>query len=188
MRDAAVALWVVLWIWAGVTVGHQVSRLAALGDTAGQLGNAITDLGRTLDGIPLIGGQVGGAVQNAGRDATASAREARDDTRRVALLLGLVVALVPTLPLLLAYLPGRMAVERDRRALRRALSGADAEAARELLALRAITHLPLHELQRLSPDPLGDLRAGRHSALADAELARLNLERPPRSTNVNGRH
>jgi hypothetical protein len=175
VRDAAVALWVVLWIWAGVTVGHEVSRLEALGNTGAQLGNAITDLGRTLNGVPLIGGQIGGAVQNAGRDATASAREARDDTRRLAILLGLVVALVPTLPLLLAYLPGRIAVERDRRALRRALSGADADAARELLALRAIAHLPLHELRRVSPDPVGDLRAGRHSALAAAELARLEL-------------
>src|SRR5919202_766943 len=150
--DGAVVLCVVLLLWSCITVGHEVRRLAGLGDTAGQLGTAVTAVGRAVGDIPVIGGQVGGAVQNAGRDATASAREARDDTHRLAILLGLVVALVPTLPLLLAYLPGRLAVERDRRALRRALSGADAEATRELLALRAIAHLPLHELQRLSPD------------------------------------
>src|SRR5919202_4170987 len=151
--DGAVVLCVVLWLWAGITVGHEVRRLAGLGDTAGRLGTAVTAVGRAVGDIPVIGGQVGGAVQNAGRDATASARQARDDTRRVALLLGLVVALVHTIPLLLAYLPGRMAVERDRRALRRALAGADADATRELLAVRAIAHLPLHELRRISADP-----------------------------------
>jgi hypothetical protein len=40
----------------------------------------------------------------------------------------------------------------------------------ELLARRALVHLPYHQLRRLSPDPLSDVRAGRHAALADAEL------------------
>jgi hypothetical protein len=190
--DGAVVLWVVLWIWAGVAVGHGVSRLAALGDTASNLGAAVTEVGQALHGIPLIGGQVGGAVERAGRDASASARSARDDTKRLALLLGLAIALVPTVPLLLAYAPGRVAAERERIALQRALAGDDRGATDELLAMRAIAHLRIDQLRRVSRDPLGDLRAGRVAAQADAELARLELRRRrprvPPPANVNRPH
>src|SRR5689334_17337017 len=157
--DGAVVLWVVIWLWAGIVVGHEVRKLAGLGDTAGQLGNAVTAVGRAVGDIPLIGGQVGGAVQNAGRDATASARQAQDDTRRLGLVLGLAIALVPTLPLLLVYVPRRVAAERERMAVTRALAagGDGGEAIEELLALRAIAHLPVGELQRVSADPAGDL-------------------------------
>lgn len=62
--DAAVVLWVALWIWAGVVVGHGVSRLAELGDTAGQLGDAVTSIGRSLGQIPIIGGGLSGAVES----------------------------------------------------------------------------------------------------------------------------
>jgi hypothetical protein len=175
LTDAAVIVWVALWIWAGVAVDHEVRRLATLGDTAASLGQSITDVGRTLNGIPLIGGDVSGAVEHAGRDATSSAHAARDSTRRVGLLLGLLIALVPTTPLLLGYLPRRVAAERDRLALRRVLAAGGGDALDELLALRAIAHLPFRELERLSADPVADLRAGRHAALADAELARLQL-------------
>jgi hypothetical protein len=186
--DGAVVVWVLLWLWAGLTVGHEVRKLAGLGDTAGQLGTAVTAVGRTISGIPVIGGQAGGAVENAGRAATASARQARDDTRRLGLLLGLAIGLVPTLPLLLAYVPGRVVVERERRVVVRALAGEEAGATEELLAMRAIAHLPLDELRRVSLDPAGDLRAGRVAALADAELARLELSRGrlPPPANVNG--
>ena len=62
------------------------------------------------------------------------------------------VAIVPSLPLLV-FLPGRIALERDRRAA--------AVASDELLATRAVAHIPLHRLRAITPDPMGDLRAGR---------------------------
>jgi hypothetical protein len=178
VTDAAVVIWVALWILAGIAVGHGISQLAELGDTAGQLGNAVTSVGRSLGDIPVIGGDLSGAVESAGRSATASARDAEDDTRRAGLLLGLAIALVPTLPLLLAYLPPRVRAERERNALRAALAYGDRAAVDELLAMRAIAHLPVRTLQRVSADPAGDLRAGRHAALADAELDRLEIRRP----------
>jgi hypothetical protein len=176
--DGAVVIWVALWIWAGITVGHGVSKLAELGDTAGQLGNAVTSIGRSLGSVPVIGGELSGAVESAGRDATASAHDARDDTRRAGLLLGLAIALVPTLPLLLVYVPPRVRAERERNALRAALAAGDRAAVDELLAMRAIAHLPIRSLQRVSADPAADLRAGRHAELADAELDRLEIRRP----------
>jgi hypothetical protein len=72
------------------------------------------------------------------------------------------------------YVPGRLAVERDRRSVRTALRNRD-PALEELLAIRAIAHLPYRRLLAITRDPGGDLREGRHARLAEAELSRLGL-------------
>jgi hypothetical protein len=179
--DLLVALWVALWVWVGIAVGHQVTRLDALGDTAGQVGHTVVGVGDALRGLPLIGGQLSGpadSVRAAGEDAIRSAQGARTDVHRLAFGLGASIALIPTLPLLLLYLPPRLAGERDRRALLRTLADGAPDHVDELLARRALVHLPYRRLGRVSADPIGDLAAGRHRALADAELARLGVRRP----------
>jgi hypothetical protein len=118
-------------------------------------------------------------VEAAGRDAVASAREARSSARRVGVLLGISIALIPTTPVLLLYVPRRLRVARERRALTAAVAAGRTPALDELLAERAALHLPYHRLRRVSADPQDDLRRGRHAALADAELARFGV-RPPR--------
>jgi hypothetical protein len=40
----------------------------------------------------------------------------------------------------------------------------------EVLARRALVHLPYHRLLEVSGDPLADMRVGRHEALAAAKL------------------
>jgi hypothetical protein len=175
--DAVVVLWVVLWVWAGISVGHEVRRLADLSDTGVQLGQAVVDIGDAVGGLPLVGGQLGGSVRAAGREAIASAESTRTRTRRLGLLLGASIAIIPNLPLLLFYLPRRIAVERERRALLRALADEPRARLDELLARRAIAHLPYYLLRQVSADPAGDLAAGRHAALAEAELRRLGLHR-----------
>jgi hypothetical protein len=40
----------------------------------------------------------------------------------------------------------------------------------EPLARRALVHLPVRRLRAVSDDPIGDIREGRHEALAAAEL------------------
>jgi hypothetical protein len=49
-------------------------------------------------------------------------------------LLGISIALIPSAPVLLLYLPRRLAVARERRALTRALSGGRTPELDELLA------------------------------------------------------
>lgn len=177
--DVAIVLWTALWIAFGILTAHEVGSLADLGNAAGRLGRAVTNVGEAVNGIPLIGGQVGGPVVQAGHQAQVTAAAARDGAHRLGLLLGLAIAAVPTLPLLLLYVPARLADERERRAIREAMAASGgAGAVDELLAHRALTRVPYAELQRISPDPVGDLRAGRHTALADAELARLDVRRP----------
>lgn len=86
------------------------------------------------------------------------------------MLLGVSIALIPTLPLLATYLPTRYAAAHERRALRRAVDSGRSDALDELLARRALVHLPYHRLRRVSDDPVGHVHRGRHCALADAEL------------------
>jgi hypothetical protein len=59
---------------------------------------------------------------------------------------------------------------RERRQLTRALAGGREPWLDEVLARRALVHLPYHRLRELSDDPVADVRAGRHAALAAAEL------------------
>jgi hypothetical protein len=72
----------------------------------------------------------------------------------VGVLLGVSIALFPTLPLLATYLPTRYAAAHERRALRRAMDSGRSDALDELLARRALVHLPYHRLRRVSDDPV----------------------------------
>jgi hypothetical protein len=175
--DVVVALWMAWWLVAGIVVGHEVRRLASVPETAGQLGHAVIDVGDAVRGVPLIGGQIGGSVHTAGQDAVDTAKAAAAQTRRVGLLIGAAIALIPNLPLILFYLPGRLAAERERQALRRALAAGPRDHVEEILARRAIAHVPYYRLRRFSPDPIADLHAGRNAALAAAELERLGMRR-----------
>jgi hypothetical protein len=171
--DAALALWTVTWVWMGFAVAHEVRGIADLSDTVGSVGRAVVSVGDTLRDLPIVGDQLtepADRLDEAGRDAVASAQSARTSARRVGTLLGVSIALIPTLPLIALYVPGRVAGSQERRSLRRALARGRSEALDELLARRAIVHLPHERLRRVSSDPLEDLRAGRYSGLADAEL------------------
>ena len=59
------------------------------------------------------------------------------------------------------YLPGRVAEAGDRRRILGRLREGD-PAIEELLATRAVAHLPYRTLLAITPDPAEDLRAGRH--------------------------
>ncbi|MGI8781825.1 MAG: hypothetical protein ACR2L8_16940 [Solirubrobacteraceae bacterium] len=185
--DAALVLWMAAWLWMGLTVGREVRGIGELSGTVSRLGQAVMEVGGLMSDLPLIGDQVDApaeAVNEAGREAVASAREARGSANRVGVLLGISIALIPSSPVLLLYLPRRLAVARERRALTRALAGGRTPELDELLAERAVIHLPYHRLRRVSADPRGDLRDGRHAALADAELEWFGVRLAARSRRV----
>jgi hypothetical protein len=175
--DIILVAWVVAWVALGIWVGREVHRLGDVSASVRTVGGAVVDAGDAIEGlrdIPLVGGTVarpGGRIADAGRSAQAAADDARGAGNRLAVLLGLCVALIPTLPLLAVYLPPRIGLQRERRVLRAA------GVSDELLARRALVHLPLHQLVRVSADPLGDVAAGRYEALAGAERERLGLPR-----------
>lgn len=182
LLDGLVILWSIAWILIGVTIAREVRDLARLSDTVVSLGQATQSAGAAVAGLedlPVLGGALrepATKIREAGADAVVSARESRRSADRLAVLLGISVALIPSLGLLAVYLPRRVAGVRERRALLRALRR-DEPNLDEYLAWRALSHLTTDELSRLTSGPLAELTRGRAGELARAELRRHGLDR-----------
>jgi hypothetical protein len=204
--DLAVVLLLCLFAWAGVKVHDEIDRLASVGrsvedsgrglsatsrDATGAVGGAFDSAGGAVQGVPLVGGQLAGALRSAGRGVTrpvtraadaqarkliAAGREQERQTHRLATLIGWLTFGLPALLLLTRALPARVGRIRRMTAAQRALRGGPPE----ILAARAAYALPFRTLVRHTPDPFGDLAAGRLGALlaALAEDAGVPL-RPP---------
>jgi hypothetical protein len=97
----------------------------------------------------------------------------------IAFALACLLAIVTLQPWLSRYLPWRLTRVRRVRAAHQAirtdtdLSDRDT---RRMLAMRAVSRLEYADLLEYTPDPLGDWAAGRHEALARAELASQGLD------------
>jgi len=173
--------WVLAWALAGVAIGREIQSLAEVTDSARDAGRATQRAGDALESLsdlPVVGGTVGDSadtIREAGQSAIDGAERGRTRVKRLGALVGTLIAVVPSLPLLVFVLPRRLAEARDRRRIAGRLGEPGME---ELLAARAVAHLPYSRLLAITSDPGRDLREGRHDRLADAELARLRLSRP----------
>lgn len=185
LLDGALVFWVVLWVVVGAWSGYLIWQLTDLsastvesGRSLSVAGDALTNLGA----VPVVGDASRGFGQRIDANAAqviAAGQQADRSIRGLAVLIGLSVALGPSAPVLLFYLPARLRLRRDRREVRAALCRADRlEGVQGLLAGRALHALPLSRLLAHSPDPQRDLAEGRHRALAEAELERLGLRAP----------
>ena len=184
--DVLVVLWTVVWIVLGVAVGSFVERLGAVGDGLEDAGRAIGRAGEAvgqLSDVPLVGegfSDVAAEIRGVGLDTEARGRSVEHDVDRLALLIGMSLALAPTLPILAVWLPPRVSRERERHALRSSLRRGDG-AALAYLANRAVATRLFRELRAVSDDPIADLAAGRYEALASLELDHLSLGSSARS-------
>jgi hypothetical protein len=181
LLDLTLLAWATLWVVVGFIVADRVRGLAEVSDTVAQVGRATTTVGETIGALPLVGDSLESAadeISAAGRDAVASARSARESARSTATLLGLSIALIPSLPVLVLYVPSRIAGIRERRELARIVERGREPWVDEVLARRALVHLPYRRLHEVSDDPVADLRSGRHAALAAAELEWFGLAVP----------
>jgi len=190
--DAAVACYVLFWIWLGTVVNDGVSALASPGEgiaaNARDLGGSLSDAGGFLDDAPIIGDGIASPFDSAA-DASRGIAQASDNSvaaiERFGFWLGVVVAVVPIVYLLAKFLPGRIRFIRNVNAGQRlALGPADLE----VFALRALTNQPLHRLARVSPDPAGGYRRGETdviTGLARLELTRIGLA-VPESASTTG--
>ena len=184
--DSLCLFWVVLWLVVGAWTGYQIFQLTGLADSAIQSGQALETAAeglQTLGDLPVIGtstAELGDQVATTAALIVQSGTEARSSVRGLAVLIGLAVALGPTGPVLIFYVPLRRERARDLATIRAALSDASVRPAlRAYLAERAVVNLSVAQLWAVSTDPYGDLAAGRHQALADAELRRLGLASAP---------
>ncbi|QEC48272.1 hypothetical protein FSW04_12310 [Baekduia soli] len=180
--DVLLVAWVVLWIVMGGAVAGQVRGLRQLSGTAAQIGTALRETGQaveTLSNVPFVGDRVAGAgrqIDAAGVSTIESARASRSSIHTLSWMLWVFLAVIPTVPVLVLYLPLRVLVVRERRALRRLVAerGHD-PVLRRLLAQRALLTMPYHRLLAQGDDPFDDARGPRMDELADAELARLGV-------------
>jgi len=118
--DAAVLAWAAAWVVMGVLVAGEVRGLSDLSRTVTTAGAAVEQSGRLigrLDGLPVIGAdarRTADQVVAAGRQAQQSGRDSRRSVRRLSLLLGVTIAVLPSAPLIL-YGPWRLGERRSRR-------------------------------------------------------------------------
>lgn len=185
LLDLAVLAWAVAWAVVGLLVAREVKGLTDLSRTVTAAGYALQEAGGalgSLEGVPFLGedvGEVGERTERAGRSARESGRSSRESIESLSVLLGISIALAPSLPLIVLYLPMRLAWIREVRSVRRALLAApDETGIDEYLARRAALTLPYERLSATASDPWGRLGAAERRRLSDAELSRLGIRRP----------
>lgn len=182
--DVAILLWTIAWVAVAFAVAAEVRGLGQLsvtvvaaGVAAEEMANAVAALGD----VPFVGedvGRVSDRARQAGQSAQQSGAASRESVDDLSLLLGLVVGLVPTVPLLVGWIPLRIRRIQDVRALRRALEASGSDPAfRAFLARRAIERLPYARLLAASDAPWDSLSDAEQARLARAELERLGLVR-----------
>ena len=187
VADLLFVAWLVLWVWIGAAVHDGTMELAGPArqtDTAAtSMAAQLRDAGGRLSDAPLVGDELAVPFDRAADASDGLATAGRDTVEaveRLALLLGLSVALIPILVVAVVHLPRRW------RFVREATAGArfiDATEDLDLFALRALAHQPMSVLAKVSDDPAGAWRARDPEVvrrLAELELADVGLR--PRST------
>jgi len=137
---------------------------ATLGETARDVGDA-----------PLVGDTLARpfqALASTSRDLAETAQSYQDAVADLALLTGVMVGLVPTVILLVLYLPRRLSWVVEASAASRLMRARPASM--ELLAVRALARQPLSRLARLGPGVVTGWRDGDPDATDT--LARLELD------------
>ncbi|HVN12295.1 MAG TPA: hypothetical protein VMT69_09385 [Kineosporiaceae bacterium] len=190
VADLLVIVWIYVWIRAGDAVHNAVVSAASVGyriqGSAGQVAGNLDQAARSTSGLPLVGDSLSSPLHAAATQVSSVAGGGGDLGDRLtgwAGPAGWLVALGPILLVVAFWLPARW------RFARRA--GMSAELATspvglELLALRALANRPLHDLQRVSPDPVEAWRLGDPDVvrgLAALELAAAGVRPPGRPSD-----
>lgn len=180
--DVILVLWLLLWCAIGSTLGRTVNELNGLSDGVIGAGEGVSNAAGALGDfaqVPLIGdgiGAIADEIDSIGQTTAQKGETSKDAIFNVALLIGLVIALGPTLPFIAIWLVVRAPLARERRRIGTALEAGE-PGLDGYLALRAATRFSYARISSITTDPWGDLQAGRHTALASMELGRLGLTR-----------
>jgi hypothetical protein len=182
LADVLFVAWLVVWVWIGTAVHDGTMELAGparqTDSAASSLADQLRDAGGRLGEAPLVGDELAVPFDKAASASDGIATAGRDTVEaveRLALLLGLSVALIPILVVAVIHLPIRW------RFVREATAGArfvDALEDLDLFALRALAHQPMRVLAKVSDDPAGAWRARDPEVvrrLAALELADVGL-------------
>jgi len=181
--DVVAVLLIVFFIWVGTVVRDTVNELAVLATGVKQAGQTVEggfqSVADAVSQVPVVGESIGNAIAGAGDGTGGNLAElgqsGEDAVNRLATILGWATALLPIIVLLAAAVPRRVRRVRHMSVARSVLGGLDDPERRRYLAMRAAFGLPYDELLDFTPDPIGDLAAGRHDALVAAALADVGL-------------
>jgi hypothetical protein len=105
--------WVILWLAVGAWTAVEVRSLGQLSNTVVRSGDAVRETGDALQRLrelPIVGGKlgrVGTRVSTAGLNAEQSGRSSRVAVNRLAIIFGLAIALMPSIPLLVLVCAAR---------------------------------------------------------------------------------
>jgi len=189
LADAIVVFWTILWAYLGWLIYQTVMGLEAIAD-------AITNTGLTFDqwiaafkkavpsDIPLLTKFLQDMAdtlrQYSGDPLVTTGHNIHDTIFRVAISLALLIAVPPLLLVLIPYAGWRWRDMRETGAalafVRIASITGRADAARAVLAYRAVSSLSFRQLMSASADPVGDLAEHRYDRLANAMLLRAGLD------------
>jgi hypothetical protein len=177
-RDAVVLVLLALFGWFGFAVHDAVDRLAVLGEGVDGAGTAVQggfdSAADKVEGTPLVGDRIADGLRSAGEGTGGNVADlgqrGERSVHRLADLLGALVFALPSLLLVLAWLPPRARQVRTLTAAERALADPGSPERRRLVAMRAAFSLPYAHLLRFTRDPLGDLAAERYDQLVAAAL------------------
>ena len=186
LADVLFLLWLVLWVMAGNAVHDATMELAGPGlqtqESATSLSESMQDAGDALDDVPIVGDSARAPFDQASEASGALADAGRaevDAVEGLAFWLRLAVTLIPILVVGAFFLPVRWRFVREATAGQKFV---DAEADLQLFALRAMTNQPMHQLARVSDDPVAAWQRGDRDvvhALAKLEMRSVGLRPPP---------
>lgn len=190
--DLFMVAWAIGW-WVTSRFVDGVVRAFAiparkLSEVATGLSHQFTEAGTAAGKIPLAGDDLRKPLDGASAsvaDFVAQLNTQVHQIEHAATVSGWLVFLIPVVVLLLLWLPARL---RFRRKAVAAQHFIDSQDDLDLFALRAMATLPMHELAKVSADPVGEWRAGNQQVIA--ELAELGLAkeglRGPRQRRITG--
>lgn len=189
LADTVVAAWSIVWAYLGFLIYQTVMGLESIAD-------GITNTGMTFDqwiasfrrsvpgGIPLLTQfllNVADTLKQYSGDSLISAgHNIHDAIFHFAVVLALLVGLPPIVLVLVPYAAWRWRDVREIGAalafVRIAAMTGRADAARAVLAYRAVSTLSFRQLMSASADPVGDLVEHRYERLANAMLRRAGID------------
>ena len=129
--DIGVVVWVVAWVALGVLVWHDIRAQTQLSGDVIKVGTAVKDTGQALGvvgGLPLIGGSIGdfaAKIEKMGAEVAASGEDSGAGIKRIAVVAGLGVGILPAAMILFLYLPVRVRWRRYVRAVAKARMAPD---------------------------------------------------------------
>jgi len=186
LSDAGLVIWTGLWIFLAVKLRGLIRLIAVPAekarDGALDMSQSLYNSANSLHGIPVLG-DVLNSFGTALNGLAVTAQQFVSFINISSIVVATLVFAIAFGLYLWKWVPWRFQFVREATAGRKLLP---ADAADRLFALRAMANAPMHELVKITRDPMGAWQRGDEAVirkLADLELARDGLKLPRQKPN-----